>query len=114
MSAVISKYDDHFGGMNKQCLVCRSKIYRYPFLHWDEILICGECCRSIKRGFIADLIHVTAIIDLKKIAGYSDETFVRKTTKRIDEEGAKEQAAIEKIEDQMQECSTERSDRWKP
>lgn len=43
----------------------------FPYLHWmghyqddhtnGDIIICGECCRNIESGFIADLVQVIAI-----------------------------------------------------
>jgi hypothetical protein len=49
------------------------------------MIICGGCCQKIKRGLMADLIHMTAIEDLK-IAGYGFETFVRKSKRDLERE----------------------------
>ena len=65
-----------------RCSECGEPLH-YPFLHWNSILLCASCCQKIKRGFIADLIHVTAIKELMDI-GYRDENLVRKQIKDVE------------------------------
>jgi hypothetical protein len=80
MSVVTNKYEDHSSTLDKKrCVVCKESIYRPPFLEWhgSVIVICGKCCHTIKRGFIADLMHAAAIHELQEEAGYRGETLTR-------------------------------------
>lgn len=69
MSAITGKHDDHCGTLRhpeRKCAECNKEIYRYPFLEWNSVRFCGDCCHKIKKGFTADLIHVAAIVELQK------------------------------------------------
>lgn len=99
MSVVLSKHDDQFGGHQGKCSMCGRPVH-YPFLHWYEILICGDCCQRSKKGFIADLIYLDAIVELHKV-GYGDETFDRKTLKQLDVEAAKRKVEEENAYDEV-------------
>jgi hypothetical protein len=61
-----------------KCVVCQGTL-QPPFLEWNEssgFCICRECCRTIKKGFMADLIQVSAIMELRDL-GYLGSTFER-------------------------------------
>ena len=79
MSVITNKETNRYCYGNRPtampCAVCQQPV-QYPFLHWDTFNICGRCCQRIKRGFIADLIDVVAIMDLRD-SGYPYETFSR-------------------------------------
>jgi hypothetical protein len=61
------------------CTICERRAH-YPFLCWhgSKLIICRECCREVKRGLIADLLHLGAIADLHAL-GYYYETLARET-----------------------------------
>jgi hypothetical protein len=92
MSIVNTKYDDVYGVVadHKCCDNCGERLYHYPFLYWsgvdDDILLCSECCKQIKRGLIADIIQLAAIAELRDI-GYGVNTLVRSNVAQLDEEG---------------------------
>jgi hypothetical protein len=68
MAVVDSKEDDFFHG-ERVCTVCQGSLH-YPFLHWnDSLCICAECCREINQGPMADIIHLCAIDDIRRV-GY--------------------------------------------
>jgi len=82
----MNRYDHYFDDKSKaRCCGCGDAILCYPFLSWvvgsrqSEIYFCGECCQQIKRGFTADLIQVTAIMELQALG--SDTVLIRRTTK---------------------------------
>jgi hypothetical protein len=79
VSVVTDSTCDYFSGFAKECQVCHGQV-PYPFLAWESVRICGRCCHSIRKGFTADLIHVAAAFELKKL-GYPDEVLIR-TTRR--------------------------------
>ncbi len=83
MSVVLDASDQHWFGEGEipNCCQCDDKL-TYPFLHWHgtPIVLCADCCQRIKRGFVADLIHVCAIKELQD-SGYGDHTFVRESVK---------------------------------
>jgi hypothetical protein len=53
------------------CTFCAAPL-QYPFLHWhisdqNFVFLCGKCCLEIKRGLIADLIHLEAAKTLSQL-----------------------------------------------
>jgi hypothetical protein len=93
MSVITNKENDwsNVRGSGKKCCVCGDKIHHFPFLHWhgSPIILCAGCCESIKRGLMADLIHVIAIKDLNEL-GYNDETLVRMRTTKAEQNEKRE------------------------
>jgi hypothetical protein len=97
MTVVIGKHDctapsrhDH------RCSLCEGYLH-YPFLHWSqEIFICGDCCRGIKRGLIADLIQIVAILELHD-QGYHSMTFDRRSLRTLEEETERQWAEENQI-----------------
>jgi hypothetical protein len=69
---------------NNKCTFC-NKPLSIPFIEWHSVFICGPCCRTIKEGLTADLIHVAAIMDLRAV-GYWSETFARTSIKKLEDE----------------------------
>ena len=62
----------------KPCAVCEKPL-QYPFVHWEQILLCAPCCGRIRRGLVADMIQVAAAAELQKV--YPDSTLVRRSVK---------------------------------
>jgi hypothetical protein len=46
--------------------------------------ICSRCCHDIKNGLTADLIHLAAIVDLRRL-GYVNQTLTRESLSTIEE-----------------------------
>jgi hypothetical protein len=63
------------------CAACQKPPTTYPYLFWSagggDFVLCGECCHSLKRGLIADLIHIGAIMDMRD-CGYRHFTLEKK------------------------------------
>jgi hypothetical protein len=91
MSVIDTKYD--LPTNETKCVACGGPLH-FPFLCWrdegggTDICICGRCCQRIKRGFIADLIHVTAAMDIRDL-GYNDARLVSTTHSQLEAEGEK-------------------------
>jgi hypothetical protein len=84
MSAILSR-NDAYSPAYPICSFCGDTCCP-PFVHWhaqDDLFICSDCCRSLRRGLLADMIHVTAVSDLHN-AGYHSQTLVRKGQQEID------------------------------
>jgi hypothetical protein len=100
---VINTTYDYLYGEPGQCTLCNERL-RYPFLQWDSIpahlCICGECCRKIKSGFIADLIQVVAIMEIRSLGGrdysgyYANARLVRRSRADLEAEGARREAEM--------------------
>jgi hypothetical protein len=77
--SVINTPDERGGhACNGPCLVCGDAL-RFPFLVWEGIRVCSGCCLKIKNGFMADMIHLAAIAELRKF--YPSTTLVRTPNK---------------------------------
>jgi hypothetical protein len=51
------------------CTMCNSRLFP-PFIVWRgeaSLYICGDCGQSYAQGLMADLIHLKAIKDLKRL-----------------------------------------------
>lgn len=51
------------------CAMCNSRLHP-PFIVWRNsalLCICGDCGQSYAQGLMADLIHLKAIKDLKRL-----------------------------------------------
>jgi hypothetical protein len=61
-----------------KCTVCEEKL-RVPFVEWlgAELFIWGNCCRKIKNGLMADMVHAAGIVELRAL-GYSDAVLTRR------------------------------------
>ena len=101
MAIVNTKYDLHRDG--NKCAVCSGHLH-FPCFWWRaevdgavDIFICGRCCRKIKRGFIADLIQISASMDICDL-GYNDARLVCKSSQALEAEGEKEQREIAEVE----------------
>src|SRR5262245_13141943 len=84
MTVVISEHDFCEGVADAaSCAACGRKPLHFPFLWWrgeTDICICGKCCVWIKGGFMADLIHVAAIVEMQKAnPGYAHDTLQRRS-----------------------------------
>lgn len=95
MSVIISEATDWWTTSypDSKCCVCQGRL-GFPRLDWkgSSLKICGRCCVKIKRGFIADLIHVAAIVELND-AGYPGQTLVRKSTREVEAEAERDERA---------------------
>src|SRR5215211_4111939 len=103
MSAITGEHDDLYGIQRRggTCNMCAKKLY-YPFLHWESLVVCGSCCQKIKSGLMADLIHIAAITDLYAVnERYRCLTFVRTSTRSLEERHKREQAEIAKMEEHI-------------
>jgi hypothetical protein len=99
MSVFTNKYHDvqefGFGGRHTNtCFRCGGPCH-YPFLHWDgkkperSLFICSRCCHEIKSGLMADLVHLAAIVDLRRL-GYVKETLTRESLSTIEARGERQ------------------------
>jgi hypothetical protein len=71
MSVVTRRIDDYYSDPDSVCSLCEKQL-SYPHLVWTDnakIFFCAECCHRIKRGLTADLVHIAAIVDLRKCYG---------------------------------------------
>lgn len=61
------------------CIICTKKLSG-PFVEWlgTDLFICAPCCRTIKKGLMADMVHAVAIADLHDL-GYRGETLTRES-----------------------------------
>jgi hypothetical protein len=91
MAIVNSRYDRRDCETN--CSLCGG-LLRYPFLCWTgytkaggHINLCGPCCRKIKNGFIADLIQITATLEIRELYPNAGTRLVRTTEGQLDREG---------------------------
>jgi hypothetical protein len=66
-----------------QCNLCSRKILdrsiagpksRFPYIYWvheccgfPSVFICNECCRLYKNDLMADLIHSSAILQIREL-----------------------------------------------
>jgi hypothetical protein len=85
VSVITCIHDDyyHCDDKSRKCTVC-SRQLSYPFICWDELggalYICGPCCRRTKRGLMADIVHLSAIVELRAIdTSYHGHTLERTT-----------------------------------
>jgi hypothetical protein len=57
-------------GLEEKCSLCDNEL-TLPYMDWQGkkkwMFLCVSCCSDLKEGFIADLIHITAIRELQKI-----------------------------------------------
>jgi hypothetical protein len=77
--------------LGNPCSVCGNGV-QPPFMAWEaetDILICGPCASRVKDGFAADLIHLAAIMELKKVQPEFGVTLARA---RVQDLEAKEKA----------------------
>ncbi|SRR6266480_6287636 len=91
MAVITDIYSDfHSIKGNYKCADCGETLRRYPFLEWRcdvDFYLCADCCKRIKEGFIADLIHVVAIKDMQDLSAvYEGYTLVRKNIERLEAE----------------------------
>ena len=77
MGVVVDKGDERiFHDMTKNdvCSFCGVKP-SLPFMTWvphgrgalPPVVVCGPCAKRIKAGFIADLVHLVAVVDLQEV-----------------------------------------------
>jgi hypothetical protein len=102
MAAVNNKYDMNFLEP-RNCTICGVDLshngnhWQFPFLDWSgttKIRICGKCCQKIKVGFMEDLIHVTATMEMQQVRPYRPRVF-----KRFDKKAVEMQSESEHIAD---------------
>ena len=88
MSVVTDTSSDFYNCKGKECSNCEEVLSGYPFLEWasGRILLCAACCKGLKQGFAADLIHIAAIRELHEV-GYCWMTLIRKPQKTLEAEG---------------------------
>jgi hypothetical protein len=77
----------------RPCSCCGQSVYP-PFMVWEgayDILICGQCAAGIKNGFMADLIHLQAVVDIQKFQPDFGVTLARARVRDLEvEDEAKE------------------------
>ena len=72
--------------LNDPCTCCGEKLWP-PFMVWrgkTDIFICGECAENIKDGFMADLIHITAVRQLQRSRPGAGFTLVRTSVQTLE------------------------------
>jgi hypothetical protein len=83
MAVITSPSDEEFRGteIEELCVACRNRPITYPYIFWSarggDFVLCGECCHTLKRGLIADLIHASAIKDVMAL-GHGHFTLEKK------------------------------------
>jgi hypothetical protein len=109
MTVCVNKSTDlrgHGSDKDARCTFCGGMLF-YPFLCWDtlphggeaasrvrgsdgvgHILLCSRCCSKIKKGLIADLIHLEAAREITGL--YPELTLVRENGKQLDERQERE------------------------
>jgi hypothetical protein len=83
------------------CWVCGDRLYHPPFVQWtvhgssggEEMVICVDCCRSLRTGLAADMIHAVAIEDLRAL-GYRGCTLKLVGQEKVDEAAAEEKSVV--------------------
>ena len=87
--SVITSCKDAYFPKGEKCTFCGDRQYHPPMVFWtggdSEVIICGECCRGLAKGLVADMVHVVAILDLKRL-GYHGQTLVRESQQKVDDE----------------------------
>jgi hypothetical protein len=92
MTVVLSR-DYFLYPKNPTCWVCGERLYHPPFVTWtvhgnsggEDMVICAGCCRNLRDGLMADLIHLLAIVDLRAVAThYNNFTLVRTHQDSVD------------------------------
>jgi hypothetical protein len=72
---------------NSCCSKCGNKLMP-PFLMYcgggDGLFLCGPCAYNIRKGLTADLIQLSAIVELREI--YPGRTLVRRDSEQIEAE----------------------------
>ena len=65
------------------CTICNKRL-RLPYVEWQgtDLFICAPCCRTIRRGLMADMVQAAAIADLHDL-GYREQTLIRSTWSRV-------------------------------
>jgi hypothetical protein len=107
MSIINCDQDDFYGVAagqpnEKRCFHCGGRLYA-PFLHYAakaHLCICLKCCRELKRGLTADLIHLSAIAELRDI-GCGGETLTRKLRCNLEQRAEKQAAEARRIEAEL-------------
>jgi hypothetical protein len=101
MAIVNSKYDAY--NCEGSCALCNRPL-RYPFLYWmgfvknsGDVKLCSCCCQKIKKGFIADLIQITATMEIHELYPNASARLVRTTEKDLDHEGERRKKEEEAV-----------------
>lgn len=79
MSVILSGSDDFYRARGKPCSVCEKPL-RYPFVIWEQILICAPCCGRIWRGLDADMLQAAAVAELQEL--YPGSTLERRSVRQ--------------------------------
>ena len=104
MCVITNQCEDYSRAVNntEACNNCGEPL-RYPFLEWRgerPFYLCGGCCAEIKRGMIADVIHLAAVSELQAL--FSDHILTREhisdVEKRIEAREAEWHASIKEVE----------------
>ena len=85
MGVVTDKNHTMDGLGREDCTFCGDRIASYPHVYWmggaETVYICNSCCEDLKQPLMADLIQVSAIMELKTLSPvYTRQTFVRRTS----------------------------------
>jgi hypothetical protein len=100
MSVILSEHDISFC---ETCSNCGGKLH-FPYLEWHgkgKVAFCMRCCHKIKRGLVADLVHMDAMFELRA-AGYNyllvrenEQTYTARQERLREEERAMMKGAFE-------------------
>lgn len=82
MSVITDRYSGESFSSSKPdtvCIICKEKLWG-AFVEWHgtDLFICAPCCRKIKNGLMADMVHAAAIADLRDL-GYHGQTLKRES-----------------------------------
>ena len=98
MSVILSKEDRmSYRKPDTVCTICSKKL-GLPYVEWHgtDLFICAPCCRTIKRGLMADMVQAAAIAELHDL-GYRGNTLVRTTRQQVEDDERKQIAAEQQI-----------------
>lgn len=72
---------------HSRCCTCGGELV-LPFLLYcaggDGLFLCGQCAHHVRNGLTADLVQLSAIVELQQL--YPNKTLVRRDTATLEEE----------------------------
>jgi hypothetical protein len=89
MSVINTESDSNYSyTKTHKCILCDGSL-NYPFLGWDNLCICGNCCLKNKSGLMADIVQVAASTELRRLSDrYYDLRLVRRTRTQVERDGS--------------------------
>ena len=118
MSVINSAFDLRLA--HGPCTLCGHQL-QYPYLEWhrdskegQHISICGKCCQKIRKGFTADLIQVTASMDIRQLNNGPRYLLTRTSMDELIDEHMEEYRQAEGDEAADKLMAKIKNNRWGP